>query len=77
MATTYVSLEDFAKTRKLETNCWVCNLVHREEIDNGIKAGIPLPAIREWLINELHFLPEEISYNRLRNHMREHLQMKR
>jgi hypothetical protein len=63
-------LEEYVRTKlKKNNNCWVCNLPQRDEINNGIRAGLRAAPIREWLINEIGVDPQICTIRKISYHI--------
>lgn len=74
------SLTEFAQeyeARPRGKPCFLCGLPEREEMDAARNAGVGVTAIREWLIQERDYKPEEVTVSRLSGHFhksKHHLQ---
>lgn len=69
------SLQEFAAGLRRTLKCWACAIPETEEINQGRRDGIQIPRIREWLIREKGYSPDEATLHKLTHHfsnMRHH-----
>ena len=64
------SLTDFAKAnpQRRTGKCWACSIPETKEINAGRHQGLSDWTIRQWLIRDMGYMPEEIGPGKLRHH---------
>jgi hypothetical protein len=67
-----MSLIDYAASgkglKKPGTQCWVCGIPERDEIDRCLREGMSVGVILRWLLDVRHYPSSEATRNKVQNH---------